>query len=154
MAAQVRTLEPWDMGELCKLLGCVLHAAKTKPAIAICQCQFGRCQSDSPILPSDVNEKAHVHPSVPRYIGIDINHSTPLAAQPHSVSDPAILFLLTLQWRLPVQLHAWNTGVPAQHSTITAAAAVIRADVDVSLDQHGVFSPSLVFFLSCLAGTP
>lgn len=55
-----------------------------------------------------------IHPSVPRYIGIDINHSKPLDAHPHSVPDPVILFLLTLQWRLPVQLQAWST-CPAQY---------------------------------------
>lgn len=82
-AAQVRTLEPWDMltWELCRLLGCATHAARTRAATAICQCQFDRCQSDSDLaspspgqLLPDLSESAHVHPGVPRYICIGIWH--------------------------------------------------------------------------------
>lgn len=104
--------------QLCRLLGCITaHAAKTKPNLQLpfananlidasqMPVRLGRDLAiPKPIVVRCPNETAHVHPSVPRYIGTDINHSTPLAAHPHSVPDPAILFLLTLQWRLPVQL--------------------------------------------------
>lgn len=107
------------MGGRCAsfLAAVVLHAAKTKRNLQLpfananlidaSQTRTWRRHLPGQLL-SDLpqREKAHVHPSVPRCIGIDINHSTPLTAHPHSVPDPAILFLLTLQWRLPVQLQA------------------------------------------------
>ena len=89
------------MGGKCAsfLAAVVLHAAKTKRNLQLpfansnlidaSQTRTWRRHLPGQLL-SDLpqREKAHVHPSVPRCIGIDINHSTPLTAHPHSVPDP------------------------------------------------------------------